>query len=68
MVRLGVFTTEWWIVQSGAISGKFENAGEFHAMEGDVLYAAPDMWHKWLQRRRMAHLCEPLSVDIRSSV
>jgi mannose-6-phosphate isomerase-like protein (cupin superfamily) len=37
---------EWWIVQSGAISGKFENAGEFHAVEGDVLYAAPDMWHQ----------------------
>jgi len=37
---------EWWIIQSGAISGKFENTGEFHAVEGDVLYAAPDMWHQ----------------------
>jgi mannose-6-phosphate isomerase-like protein (cupin superfamily) len=37
---------EWWVVQSGAISGKFENTGEFHAVEGDVLYAAPDMWHQ----------------------
>jgi len=37
---------EWWIVQVGAISGKFENAGEFHAVEGDVLYAAPMSWHE----------------------
>lgn len=37
---------EWWIVQSGGISGKFENTGEFHAVEGDVLYAAPMMWHQ----------------------
>jgi len=37
---------EWWIIQSGAISGKFENTGEFHAVEGDVLYAAPMMWHQ----------------------
>jgi mannose-6-phosphate isomerase-like protein (cupin superfamily) len=37
---------EWWIVQVGAISGKFENAGEFHAVEGDVLYAAPMSWHQ----------------------
>jgi len=37
---------EWWIVQVGAISGKFENTGEFHAVEGDVLYAAPMMWHQ----------------------
>jgi quercetin dioxygenase-like cupin family protein len=37
---------EWWIVQVGAISGKFENAGEFHATEGDVLYAAPMSWHE----------------------
>ena len=28
------------------ISGKFENTGEFHAMEGDVLYAAPMTWHQ----------------------
>jgi len=37
---------EWWIVQVGAISGKFENMGEFHAVEGDVLYAAPMTWHQ----------------------
>ena len=37
---------EWWIVQVGAISGKFEGVGEFHAMEGDVLYAAPMTWHQ----------------------
>ena len=37
---------EWWIVQVGAISGKFENMGEFHATEGDVLYAAPMGWHQ----------------------
>ena len=37
---------EWWIVQVGAISGKFESVGEFHAIEGDVLYAAPMTWHQ----------------------
>jgi hypothetical protein len=37
---------EWWIVQVGAISGRFENKGEFHAVEGDVLYAAPMGWHE----------------------
>jgi len=37
---------EWWIVQVGAISGKFEATGEFHAVEGDVLYAAPMTWHQ----------------------
>src|SRR5579872_103573 len=37
---------EWWIVQSGAIAGKFENMGEYHAVEGDVLYAAPMSWHE----------------------
>jgi quercetin dioxygenase-like cupin family protein len=37
---------EWWIVQVGAISGKFENMGEYHATEGDVLYAAPMSWHQ----------------------
>ena len=37
---------EWWVIQSGAISGKFENTGEFHAVEGDVLYAAPMTWHQ----------------------
>ena len=28
------------------ISGKFENMGEYHAVEGDVLYAAPMSWHQ----------------------
>jgi mannose-6-phosphate isomerase-like protein (cupin superfamily) len=37
---------EWWIVQVGKIRGRFENAGEFHAEEGDVLYAAPMSWHE----------------------
>lgn len=37
---------EWWIVQVGQIRGQFENMGEFHAVEGDVLYAAPMMWHQ----------------------
>lgn len=37
---------EWWVVQAGGISGRFENTGEFHAVEGDVLYAAPMMWHQ----------------------
>ena len=37
---------EWWIVQVGAISGRFENMGEYHAVEGDVLYAAPMGWHQ----------------------
>lgn len=37
---------EWWIIQIGKISGKFENMGEYHAVEGDVLYAAPMMWHQ----------------------
>ena len=37
---------EWWIVQTGQIRGQFEGTGEFHAVEGDVLYAAPDMWHQ----------------------
>jgi mannose-6-phosphate isomerase-like protein (cupin superfamily) len=37
---------EWWIVQVGHIDAKFENTGEFHAAEGDVLYAAPMMWHQ----------------------
>jgi mannose-6-phosphate isomerase-like protein (cupin superfamily) len=37
---------EWWIVQVGAISGRFEGVGEFRATEGDVLYAAPMTWHQ----------------------
>ena len=37
---------EWWIVQVGQISAKFENTGEFVASEGDILYAPPMMWHQ----------------------
>jgi quercetin dioxygenase-like cupin family protein len=37
---------EWWIVQVGQIRGQFENSGEYHAVEGDVLYAAPMSWHQ----------------------
>jgi mannose-6-phosphate isomerase-like protein (cupin superfamily) len=37
---------EWWVIQAGQISGKFENEGQFHAVEGDVLYAAPMTWHQ----------------------
>ena len=37
---------EWWVVQAGGISGKFENLGEFHAVEGDILYAPPGTWHQ----------------------
>jgi mannose-6-phosphate isomerase-like protein (cupin superfamily) len=37
---------EWWVVQAGGISGKFENLGEFHAVEGDVIYAPPGTWHQ----------------------
>ena len=37
---------EWWIVQVGQIRGQFENTGQFHAVEGDVLYAAPMTWHQ----------------------
>ena len=39
-------TAEWWIVQVGQIWGRFKNAGEFHTVEGDVLYAAPMRWHE----------------------
>jgi quercetin dioxygenase-like cupin family protein len=37
---------EWWIVQSGQITGRFENTGEFIGSEGDILYAAPMTWHQ----------------------
>ena len=37
---------EWWIIQAGHISGRFEGTGEFHAEEGDVLYAPPMTWHQ----------------------
>ena len=37
---------EWWIVQVGKINAKFENFEEIHAVEGDVLYAAPMTWHQ----------------------
>ena len=37
---------EWWIVQSGQVTGRFENTGEFVASEGDILYATPMTWHQ----------------------
>jgi quercetin dioxygenase-like cupin family protein len=37
---------EWWVVQAGQISGRFENTGEFVGSEGDILYAPPMMWHQ----------------------
>ncbi len=37
---------EWWIIQSGTVVGKFENAGEFHAHEGDVMAAPQGSWHQ----------------------
>jgi mannose-6-phosphate isomerase-like protein (cupin superfamily) len=37
---------EWWIVQVGQITARFENIGELVASEGDVLYAAPMTWHQ----------------------
>ena len=37
---------EWWIVQVGQITARFENTGELVASEGDVLYAAPMTWHQ----------------------
>jgi mannose-6-phosphate isomerase-like protein (cupin superfamily) len=37
---------EWWIVQSGRITARFENTGEFVGIEGDILYAPPFMWHQ----------------------
>jgi mannose-6-phosphate isomerase-like protein (cupin superfamily) len=43
--HLHLAEAEWWIVQSGGIGGRFENTGEFHATEGDVLYVPPMSWH-----------------------
>ncbi len=37
---------EWWLVQSGQITARFENVGELVASEGDVLYATPMTWHQ----------------------
>jgi mannose-6-phosphate isomerase-like protein (cupin superfamily) len=37
---------EWWVVQAGGISAKFENIGEIHAVEGDIIYAPPGTWHQ----------------------
>jgi mannose-6-phosphate isomerase-like protein (cupin superfamily) len=39
---------EWWIVQSGIINGWIENAGDFHASEGDVMSAPQSTWHQML--------------------
>jgi hypothetical protein len=36
----------WWIVQSGQVTWRFENTGEFVGSEGDILYAAPMTWHQ----------------------
>lgn len=44
--HLHIGVREWWVVQAGAIDGKFEKTGEFHAVEGDVLNAEEDMWHQ----------------------
>jgi hypothetical protein len=33
-------------VEVGATSGRFENMGEYHTVEGDVLYAAPMGWRQ----------------------
>jgi len=37
---------EWWIIQVGQESGRFENYGEYHATEGDVMYVPPNTWHE----------------------
>jgi len=37
---------EWWIIQSGTVIGRFENQGEFHAHEGDVMAAPQGTWHQ----------------------
>jgi hypothetical protein len=37
---------EWWIIQVGQESGRFENHGEYHATEGDVMYVPPNTWHE----------------------
>jgi mannose-6-phosphate isomerase-like protein (cupin superfamily) len=39
---------EWWIIQSGTVVGRIENAGEFHAHEGDVMSAPQSTWHQML--------------------
>ena len=38
--------TEWWIIQCGHMDGRIENAGEFHAEEGDVMAAPASTWHQ----------------------
>ena len=38
--------SEWWIVMSGKIDGKFEGVGVMHGEEGDVLNAATSTWHQ----------------------
>jgi mannose-6-phosphate isomerase-like protein (cupin superfamily) len=39
---------EWWIVQAGGINARFEHLGEFHAVEGDVIYAAVGIFHQMI--------------------
>jgi quercetin dioxygenase-like cupin family protein len=37
---------EWWVIQVGQTSARFENYGEYHATEGDVMYVPPNTWHE----------------------
>ena len=37
---------EWWIIQAGTVVGRIENAGEFHAHEGDIMAAPQGTWHQ----------------------
>jgi len=37
---------EWWVIQVGQTTGRFENTGEYHATEGDVMYVPPNTWHE----------------------
>jgi mannose-6-phosphate isomerase-like protein (cupin superfamily) len=37
---------EWWIIQSGHMDLRLENAGEFHASEGDVMLTPTSTWHQ----------------------
>ncbi len=37
---------EWWIIQSGAVTGQFAGQKELHAVEGDILYAPRMTWHQ----------------------
>jgi len=39
-------TVEWWVIQVGQTSARFENYGVYHATEGDVMYVPPNTWHE----------------------